>query len=144
MISATCCTVTYGFLPFPDVLLLPSLILVTALCPCIFKFVSQALRIPLIQHVSGWLCSVYPCSVYGRMWVCEAYKWEHPWILHSGMQIPGVKNLYHNIRMCKHSQSSEYGHEYIASVFPGEMKSCAFFFVYWHQFKWIAYSVFLN
>lgn len=115
------------FLSQMRLLLFPFLIIVIALCPCIFKFVSQALRIPLMQHVSGWLCSVYPCSVYGRVWVCEAYKWEHPWILHSGTQIPGVKNLYRNIQMCKHLQSSEYGHEYIASVFLGEMKSGAVF-----------------
>lgn len=46
----------------------------------------------LIQLASDWLCSVYPCGVYG--WVCEAYKREHPWIVHTRMQIPGVENLY--------------------------------------------------
>lgn len=67
------------FLSQMSLLLFPFLITVIALCPCIFKFVSQAIRIPLIQHVSGWLCSVYPCSVYGR---CECVK-------HTNGNIPG-------------------------------------------------------
>lgn len=45
-------------------------IIVIMLCSGIFYLACLALYIPLTQHVSDWLRSVYPCGVYGHVWVC--------------------------------------------------------------------------